>query len=110
MYNKCYKEVICVQRPKGTLDVYGLEGKLYDYIYEYTSNFMKLYNYDFIKTPTFESTDLFYRGVGETTDVVNKETYDFIKKIKEISIVKPIKIIVAKVSSPIIFILNFSFL
>ena len=80
MYNKCYKEVICVQRPKGTLDVYGLEGKLYDYIYEYTSNFMKLYNYDFIKLPTFEYTELFYRGVGSTTDVVNKETYDFVDK------------------------------
>lgn len=80
MYNKCYKEVICVQRPKGTLDVYGLEGKLYDYLYEYTSNFMKLYNYDFIKLPTFEYTELFYRGVGSTTDVVNKETYDFVDK------------------------------
>lgn len=80
MYNKCYKEVICVQRPKGTLDMYGLEGKLYDYIYEYTSNFMKLYNYDFIKLPTFEYTELFYRGVGSTTDVVNKETYDFVDK------------------------------
>lgn len=41
---------------------------------------MSLYNYEFIKLPTFESTELFYRGVGDTTDIVNKETYDFLDK------------------------------
>lgn len=69
-----------MQKPKGTLDMYGKDGKMYDYLYSYTSNFMYLYNYEFIKVPTFEYTELFYRGVGETTDVVNKETYDFIDK------------------------------
>lgn len=69
-----------IQKPKGTLDYINKDGYMYNYLYNYTMNFMHAYNYDFIKTPTFESTDLFYRGVGETTDVVNKETYDFIDK------------------------------
>lgn len=69
-----------LQKPKGTLDIYGEDGKIFDYISNYTSAFMSLYNYDFIKLPTFESTELFYRGVGDTTDIVNKETYDFLDK------------------------------
>ncbi len=69
-----------IQKPKGTLDFIGREGYIYNYLYNYTMNFMHSYNYEFIKIPTFESTELFYRGVGETTDVVNKETYDFIDK------------------------------
>lgn len=69
-----------IQKPKGTLDYINKDGYMYNYLYNYTMNFMHAYNYDFIKTPTFESTDLFYRGVGETTDIVNKETYDFIDK------------------------------
>lgn len=69
-----------LQKPKGTLDIYGEDGKIFDYISNYTSAFMTLYNYEFIKLPTFESTELFYRGVGDTTDIVNKETYDFLDK------------------------------
>lgn len=69
-----------LQKPKGTLDIYGKDGKIFDYISNYTSAFMSLYNYEFIKLPTFESTELFYRGVGDTTDIVNKETYDFLDK------------------------------
>lgn len=69
-----------LQKPKGTLDIYGEDGKIFDYICNYTSAFMSLYNYEFIKLPTFESTELFYRGVGDTTDIVNKETYDFLDK------------------------------
>lgn len=69
-----------LQKPKGTLDIYGEDGKIFDYISNYTSAFMSLYNYEFIKLPTFESTELFYKGVGDTTDIVNKETYDFLDK------------------------------
>ena len=35
------------------------------------------YNYKYIRTPIFESSELFHRGVGESTDIVTKETYDF---------------------------------
>lgn len=69
-----------IQKPKGTLDYIDKDGYMYNYLYNYTMNFMCAYNYDFIKTPTFENKELFHRGVGETTDVVNKETYDFLDK------------------------------
>ena len=69
-----------LQKPKGTMDLYGEDGYIYNYLYNYVSNFMELYNYEFIKVPTFEVTELFYRGIGEGTDIVNKETYDFIDK------------------------------
>ena len=38
---------------------------------------MERYNYNLIRTPIFESSEVFHRGVGETTDIVSKETYDF---------------------------------
>ena len=38
---------------------------------------MEKYHYEYIRTPHFEASELFHRGVGETTDIVSKETYDF---------------------------------
>ncbi len=69
-----------IQKPKGTLDMYGADAHTFNYIREYLSSFMTLYNYEYVKIPTFESSELFVRGVGESTDVVNKETYDFTDK------------------------------
>lgn len=69
-----------LQRPKGTVDLFGSKGRLYNNIEMYTYDYMKLNNFEYIKVPTFESSNLFKRGVGEGTDIVNKETYDFIDK------------------------------
>ena len=69
-----------IQKPKGTLDIKGKDANIYKYIENAFDNFMTLYNYEYIKVPTFEVTELFYRGMGESTDVVNKETYDFVDK------------------------------
>jgi len=41
---------------------------------------MEKYNYEYMRTPIFESSELFHRGVGETTDIVTKETYDFVDR------------------------------
>lgn len=69
-----------IQKPKGTLDLYERDGYTYNYICNFIHNFIETYNYNYVKIPTFESTELFYRGVGDTTDIVNKETYDFLDK------------------------------
>lgn len=69
-----------IQRPKGTLDLYGLEGKTYEYILSYMSSFLNMYNYNYVKIPTFETSELYKRGVGESSDIVNKEMYDFLDK------------------------------
>ena len=49
----------------------------YNYLKRIFSDIMNEYNINYIDTPIFESSDLFHRGVGETTDIVTKETYDF---------------------------------
>ncbi len=69
-----------IQKPKGTLDLYGLEGRTYEYVLNYMSSFLNLYNYNYVKIPTFEASELYKRGVGESSDIVNKEMYDFLDK------------------------------
>ena len=66
-----------ITKPKGTYDLYGTDEKLYTYVTNIVNDYMANYNYNFIRTPIFESSELFHRGVGETTDIVTKETYDF---------------------------------
>ncbi len=66
-----------ITKPKGTYDVLDKEAlklQKINRLIEYTCEF---YNYDYIRTPIFESRELFHRTVGETTDIVTKETYDF---------------------------------
>ena len=69
-----------IQKPKGTYDVYGVKGKNLLYIRDLIQALMERYNYQYFRTPMFESSELFHRGVGETTDIVSKETYDFLDR------------------------------
>lgn len=78
-----------LQKPKGTQDFYGETGYNYLNLTKSIENFMELYNYEYIKTPMFESSELFKRGVGESTDIVNKETYDFKDKGERNLTLKP---------------------
>lgn len=66
-----------ITKPKGCYDVTGEVAKKYQRICEVVSAYAKIYNYKYIRTPLFESTELFKRGVGDITDIVQKETYDF---------------------------------
>ena len=66
-----------IVKPKGTYDLYGIDEKIYSYITNIVDDYMINYNYDKIRTPIFEDSELFHRGVGETSDIVTKETYDF---------------------------------
>ena len=66
-----------IQKPKGTYDVFGKKGKNLLYIHDMIQILMEKYNYEYMRTPIFESSELYHRGVGETTDIVSKETYDF---------------------------------
>lgn len=66
-----------IQKAKGTYDVYGDYGKKLLYVEELIEGLMEKYNYEYFRTPIFESSNLFHRGVGDTTDIVTKETYDF---------------------------------
>ena len=66
-----------IQKPKGTYDVYGQNSKTIKELEKLMNSLMEKYNYEYVRTPHFESSELFHRGVGETTDIVSKETYDF---------------------------------
>ena len=66
-----------IVKPKGCHDIYGIEAKKWQYVNKVIDSLMERYNYNFIRTPIFESSEVFHRGVGETTDIVSKETYDF---------------------------------
>ena len=69
-----------IVKPKGTYDLYGEQMKKWQYVSRVIDEMMERYNYGLIRTPIFESTELFHRGVGDTTDIVSKETYDFIDR------------------------------
>lgn len=66
-----------IQKPKGTYDLYGDNALKVQYIEKLIKSIMDKYNYKYIQTPIFESSELFHRGVGETSDIVSKETYNF---------------------------------
>lgn len=69
-----------IQAPKGTKDVLPEESYIWQYVEEKFRQICKLYGYQEVRFPTFEYTELFQRGVGETTDIVQKEMYTFLDK------------------------------
>ena len=66
-----------IQKIKGTMDILPDETPLWRYIESVMREEAENYGYGEIRTPTFENTELFVRGVGDTTDVVQKEMYTF---------------------------------
>lgn len=78
-----------ITRPKGCNDIYGKEAKVWKYVEKIVDAVMEKYNYTYIRTPIFESSDLYHRGVGETSDIVTKETYDFIDRGKRNMTLRP---------------------
>ncbi|MCR4692854.1 MAG: histidine--tRNA ligase [Firmicutes bacterium] len=66
--------------PKGTEDLLPKESFRWQFLEEKFKNIAKLYGYKEIRVPTFEHTELFERGVGDTTDVVEKQMYTFLDK------------------------------
>lgn len=66
-----------IQKIKGTMDIFPNETPLFRYIEGVMREEAERYGYGEIRTPTFENTELFVRGVGDTTDVVQKEMYTF---------------------------------
>ena len=66
-----------ITKQKGTYDIYGDLAKKRAYVDEILETLCEKYNYGYIETPVFEASELFHRGVGESTDMVKKETYDF---------------------------------
>lgn len=66
--------------PKGTQDIYGAKALGFDHIEQTFAALAQIYGFVPMRTPTFEATELFERGVGETSDIVTKEMYTFVDK------------------------------
>ena len=68
------------QAPKGTRDMLPQQAYLWQGLEAKMRALAALWGYREIRTPVFEHTELFLRGVGDTTDIVNKEMYTFTDK------------------------------
>jgi len=68
------------QKPKGTLDILPTESGVWLYVEDIIRKQAELFGFKQIRFPTFEATELFCRGVGGSTDIVQKEMYTFIDK------------------------------
>lgn len=66
-----------ISKPKGTIDLLPEDVFIRRHIENKLREIASLYNYKEIRTPTFEKTELFKRGIGEETDIVSKEMYSF---------------------------------
>ena len=66
-----------IQKLKGTRDILGKESNTWKYVENVATSLFENYGYNEIRVPVIESLDLFERGVGEGTDVVQKEMYCF---------------------------------
>ena len=69
-----------IQIPKGCKDVLPSQAYLWQYLEAKARETAGAYAFKEIRTPVFEHTELFSRGVGDTTDIVNKEMYTFLDK------------------------------
>ncbi len=77
------------QKPKGTQDLLPEQTEVWQFLENTARSLCEQYNYKEIRTPIFEQTELFTRGIGETTDVVEKEMYTFEDKGKRSMSLRP---------------------
>lgn len=75
-----------IKAPKGTKDILPFEIVNWQNIEKIAQEVFSKANFKEIRTPIFEDTDLFERGVGDTTDIVNKEMYTFIKSDRSLTL------------------------
>lgn len=80
---------MAIQAPKGTKDVTPQESYKWHYVENMARDICESYGYYEVRTPVIEHTELFLRGIGDTTDVVQKEMYTFLDKGERSITLKP---------------------
>ena len=78
-----------IKKPRGTADILPGETKAWRYVENVCREQAAIYGFSEIRFPTFESTELFARGVGGTTDIVQKEMYTFTDKDERSMTLRP---------------------
>ena len=71
---------MAINNVKGTHDIIGKEAEAYDYVEGMMSHIASLFSFQPVRPPVLEYSELFVRGVGESSDVVRKEMYTFLDK------------------------------
>ncbi len=71
---------MAIKAPRGTADILPQDAPLWRFVEKTAADTARTFGYEEIRTPVFEHTELFQRGVGDTTDVVQKEMYTFLDK------------------------------
>src|SRR5699024_9141433 len=69
--------MMSIKAPRGTVDTLPEEAAKWQFVEEKIKDICKRYHFEEIRTPLFEHTELFQRGVGDSTDIVQKEMYTF---------------------------------
>ena len=78
-----------ITKPKGCYDITGVDSNIYRKIEDTVHAYANVYNYKYVRTPLFENAELFKRGVGESSDIVQKETYDFTDRSGRVMTLRP---------------------
>lgn len=78
-----------IQRPQGTIDILPEDMPMWQFVESKAREVANRYGFKEIRFPTFEFTELFQRGVGDTTDVVQKEMYTFNDREKRTLTLRP---------------------
>lgn len=80
LHNVEEEERMDFKLPRGTQDILPEQSAKWQYIEQKVHDICRRYHYKEIRTPIFEHTELFARGVGDTTDIVQKEMYTFMDR------------------------------
>ena len=78
-----------IAKPKGTYDILPFEVNDWVKLEEVVRKVCRLYNYKEIRTPIFESFNVFHRDINDTSDMVTKETYDFKDRSERLITLRP---------------------
>ena len=80
---------MAVNNVKGTRDIIGEEANAFNYIENLLKQICELFAYNEVRPPVMEYSELFARGVGESSDVVRKEMYTFLDKAERSVTLRP---------------------
>ena len=80
---------MAIVKMKGTYDILPSDSYKWAFMEDKIRQVCQIFNYEEIRTPIFEASELFHRTVGETSDLVKKETYDFIDRGERNNTLRP---------------------
>ena len=78
-----------MNKPKGTRDIFGARQRIRTSVKDTLRSVARIYNFTEIETPIFERKEVFVKSVGETSDIVSKEMYDFKDKKGRDMVLRP---------------------